>query len=117
MTASDTVAKTTTLAMYAVAQHMLDRRLPAPFSIAMPVRCARHGHPQRIKIGIPSADITEWLDSVLVVTERTEPALIDGIRWIREEYDVLVPSPVGDVAATIALVRQADLELLPGGAA
>lgn len=114
----DTVTKTAGLAMHAVAQHMLDHRLPAPFSIAMPIRCPNHGHPQRIKIGISSTDITEWLDSVLVVAERTEPArLVDGVRWVREEYDVLVPSPVGDVAATIALVRHSDLELLPGGAA
>lgn len=117
---SDTVARTTTFAMYAVAQHMLDHRLPAPFSIEAPAMCRQTTGARRVKILIPSSAATEWLDSVIVIDERTRLVELPGRRWgrwTRVEYDVSFPSPVGDVAAMITLVRGSDLALVPDGAA
>lgn len=122
-TSGDTVAKTATFAMYAVAQHMLDHRLPAPFSIKAPSVCPAETGTRRVTIAVPSSAATEWLDSVLVVDERTRPAVVPtdvmkrAGRWIHVEYDVLIPSPLGDVAATIALVRGSELALVPSGGA
>lgn len=58
----DNVAATTPIAMYAVAQHMLDRGLPAPISITAPSPCI--DGTTSIQVGVFSHQVDAWVESI-----------------------------------------------------
>lgn len=99
-TKQDTVVATTPIAFYAVASHMIDRRLPAPIAIDAPLRSE-----SRVRVSVASADVDEWLDSMLVDDERHSIRNAVGHSYERTEYLGRIPSAVGDVAVTVSTVQ------------
>lgn len=117
MTAQTTAEKMAPLALYCVAQHMLDRNLPAPQWIRGP----RPGcGDKRVEVAVFSTALDEWLDSIIVDTETARPLtdLPVGLgRWEAVEYEGRIPTPIGDVAVVIACARASRLTLVGGGVA
>lgn len=63
----------TGVAMLAVAQHFIDKGLPAPFSIEQPI-CPQD---REIRVGVSRTDLQTWLNSVTVIdatSRRTKTA-------------------------------------------
>lgn len=100
----DTVAATAGLGMYAVARHMLDHKLPAPYSIDAPTPWF---DPERITISVHDAGLFAWLDSIVVDGETAKP-VENPLRTTAYEivkFDGRLPAAIGDVAVTVKVVR------------
>lgn len=118
MTGQDTVAKTAPLAMYAVAQHMIDRRLPSPRAIRAP----RPGvEDARIRIDVYTDDLESWVQATAAAYLSSETRVAqDGARVVIVRFVGRVPSAIGDVAVVIRIAQRVhtpSLELVPGGVA
>lgn len=119
-TKQDTVAKTAGLAMYAVAQHMLDQRLPSPIAIRGPRRCP--GADRAVQVDVYVADLDAWIDATDATYLRTQTTTIDGERFALVTHEGRVQSAVGDVSVLIRIAQHVDpparqLVSLPGGVA
>lgn len=96
-----TITATSVLAMHAVTQHALNHQLPAPRTIDAPR--ASLGE-TRVQVWVDSAALDAWIAVARVVEEiRTTPSTVDGYQVALA--DVLVPSPIGDVAVTLRATR------------
>lgn len=105
-TPSTTAEKVTPLAMYAVAQFMLDRRLPAPIALRAPSVC-----PSAIKavtIDVYAADFDTWTDATDAEYVGTETTRIDGERFALVTMAGRVPSAMGDVAVRVRIAQRVD---------
>lgn len=99
-TKQDTAAKTAPLAMYAVARHMLDHELPAPFSISPPTF-----DDQVVKVAVPATALDAWVDAIDIDAETgfvTEPVAADAPAILHGCERVAVR---GQIAAACGLVR------------
>lgn len=113
----DTVAKTTAIALHAVAKHCLDQRLPAPRAIRRP----RPGE-RAVRVDLFVEEHEAWVQATgadyLSTTTIGEARRSVSVRWTGR-----VPCPVGDVEVELRIVQRiADapstgLRLVPGGAA
>jgi len=112
----DTINRTTSLAMHAVAKYALDRRLPAPRAIRRP----RLGD-RAVRVDLFVGEHEAWVDALEAEYLSTETigmhARSVAVRWTGQ-----VPSPVGFVAVELRIVQQLvdsarPLSLVPGGAA
>lgn len=115
-TSSDTVTKTTPLAMHAVAKYALDQRLPAPQAIRRP----RVGQ-RAVRVDLFVGEHEEWVQALdaeyLSTTTIGEHGRSVAVRWTG-----FVPSPVGNVEVELRIVQRVSdepsrLTLVPGGAA
>jgi hypothetical protein len=70
------IAATTTIGFHAVAQHMLDYDLPAPYGIDSPNACSR-AH-DAILVSVPSTALDAWLETIVVDDEDTRPSDFAG---------------------------------------
>lgn len=112
MTAQDTRALTVPIAMYAVAQHMIDRSLPAPISIDS----AGVTRERLVKVAVSSVDLDAWLDSMVVDDELHEPR--PDRSWERVAYTGRISAAIGDVSFVLVTVtRTRPLVALQGGMA
>lgn len=90
------------IAMYAVAQHMLDHQLPAPVTIDQPRLILGE---RAVIVIVNSEDSTPWLDSMVVDEERVAgPSEVMAGRE-HVTYDGRIPSAVGDVAVQVRTMR------------
>lgn len=112
----DAVAKTTALAMHAVAKHGLDHRLPAPQAIRRPWVGDR-----AVRVDLFVGEHEAWVESTAADYLSTQTIGVHGrsvaVRWVGR-----VPSAVGDVAVELRIVQRIDplvrpLTLVPGGVA
>lgn len=114
MSVQTTAEKMAPLALYAVAQHMLDRNLPAPQWIKAP-RPGSCTAEKRVEVAVFSSALDEWLDSLIVDDEHHRP-LTDlepsmG-RWEVVEYDGRIPTAIGDVAVVVKVTQPVRLSLV-----
>jgi hypothetical protein len=117
MSAQDTVARTTPIAMHAVAKHGLDHRLPAPQAIRRPKVGGR-----AVRVTLFADDLEPWIHATSA--DYLSPATIGAHgRSVVVRFTGRVPSPIGDVQVELQIVQRiADaparpLTLIPGGAA
>jgi hypothetical protein len=111
---SDNVVATTPIAMYAVAQHMLDRGLPAPLSITSPSPCT--DGTASIQVGVFAHQVDAWAASIDVDTETVTPTdTVTG--YERVAYDGRLPD--NGIRITVRCTRRvvSPLRLVPEGAA
>jgi hypothetical protein len=111
-----TVAKTTPIAMHAVAKFALDRRLPAPQAIRRP----RVGD-RAIRVDLFVGEHEAWVEAAgadyLSTQTIGEHGRSVAVRWTGQ-----VPSPIGDVEVELRIVQRIDmpsrpLTLVPSGGA
>lgn len=97
-----TVKATTPIAMYTVAQHMLDNELPAPCTIDAPRILLGE---TSIIITIDSADATSWLDSMVVDDERSKPSeYMASLEHVT--YDGRILAALGEVRVQVRTMRR-----------
>lgn len=111
MSSTNTVAKTTPIAMYAVARHMLNHELPAPLSIDGPGICEDDSHDprlpkRRVIVTVTTLELTAWLDSIVVDDEHSRLIHIDG----RPRHEVVtfegrIGMELGDVAVAVKCLQ------------
>lgn len=117
-TPSTTAEKVTPLALYAVADFMLERRLPAPIALRGPATC-----PHAVKavtIDVYASDVDAWTAATGAEYVDTRTARVDGERFALVTWTGSVPSPLGDVAVRIRIAQRVDdprpqLALVGGG--
>lgn len=105
-TQRDTVAaRTAPIAMHAVAQLMLDRRLPAPMAIHGPRRCK--SAEKALRIDLYSGDIEAWVEATDADYESTVPGEdAGGEVCVLVTWRGTVASPVGVVAVVLRIVQR-----------
>jgi hypothetical protein len=96
-TEQERIERVTPVALYAVAQHMLDHQLPAPFAID-----AARSDNSGVRVSVYSPDLDAWLDSIVVDEETTRP--ISRLREIVDYRGRLLAS-VGYVQVTVSCSR------------
>lgn len=83
----DNVAATAPIGMYAVAQHMIDHRLPAPMSITGPTQCTGEN---AILVGVFSHQVDAWVETIEIDVTTVTPTLnVTG--YERVAYDGRLP--------------------------
>lgn len=110
-TSTSNVIKTIPIAMYAVAQHMLDRGLPAPLSITAPSPCT--DGTASIQVGVFSHQVDTWVESIDLDAETTSPITLQGYEQVA--YDGRLPDT--GVRVTVRCTRRvtSPLRLVPAG--
>lgn len=114
-TKQDTVTKTTPIAVYAVAQLMLEHRLPAPLEIVAPSRWAPH-----LVVKVDTTALDAWLEWMVVTDEQVRPGVrVPGYETVT--YTGRLSTAIGDVAVAVKTarrtVRPALVSVPAGGAA
>lgn len=109
MTSPGAVAKTTPLAMYTVAQHMLDERLPGPIGIHGPRLCP--GAARAVRVDVYAVDLDRWVESTDAEYVSTQTTTIDGERFALVSYEGRVSAAIGDVSVVIRIAQRVDAEV------
>ena len=106
-TTRDTVAMTAPIGMYAVAQHMIDAQLPAPWGIDAPSRCAGE---DAVRISLSSLALPAWLASIHVDSETHTPATVPG--FVHSSYAGRLPNGVRVLLKAARRVEDQHLRLV-----
>lgn len=109
--------KTAGLALAAVAQFMLDQRLPSPLAIRRP----RHaGAVQAVRVDLAVDDLEAWVQATAGAYESTKTIEANAPRSVIVTFAGRVSSPIGEVPVVLRIVQRLDadrLQLVSGGAA
>jgi hypothetical protein len=117
-TKQDTINRTISLAMHAVAKYALEHRLPAPRAIRRP----RLGD-RAVRVDLFVGEHEEWVDAIGADYLSTTTIGVHA-RSVQVTWAGRVPSPIGEVAVELRIVQRVvdqepvrPLSLVPGGAA
>lgn len=100
---------TTPIAIYAVAQHMLDQRLPGPIGIHGPRVCP--GAERTVRVDVYAADLDRWVESTDAEYLSTYNTTINGERFALVTYAGRVSAAIGDVSVVIRIAQRVDAEV------
>lgn len=102
------------IAMYAVAQHMLDHRLPAPINIEAPHTCSRHPE-GAVMVSVPTTGLDAWLDTVDVQEVRVREVGVDrGLEgWEAVEHHGRIQCAVGVLPVLVKVIRKVETPTAP----
>lgn len=94
-TQADNITATLPLGILALAQHMVDHTLPAPYSIDAPNPCLGD---KTLIVRLGGSDLVPWLESLHLDSAHSEPCSLADYQ--RERYECRLPDSGVQVTVT-----------------